>query len=48
MAMNHLRNLRDVLRTGDNEIFVPEEIRKRALRSTQRMVDFVNLKRNID
>jgi len=48
MAMNHLRNLRDVLRTGDNEIHVPEEIRKRALRSTQRMVDFVNLKRNID
>jgi quinolinate synthase len=48
MAMNHLRNLRDVLKTGDNEIHVPEEIRKRALRSTQRMVDFVNLKRNID
>jgi quinolinate synthase len=48
MAMNHLRNLRDVLKTGDNEIHVPEEIRKRALRSTQRMIDFVNLKRNID
>jgi quinolinate synthase len=48
MAMNHLRNLRDVLKTGVNEIHVPEEIRKRALRSTQRMVDFVNLKRNID
>jgi quinolinate synthase len=48
MAMNHLRNLRDVLKTGNNEIHVPEEIRKRALRSTQRMVDFVNLKRNID
>jgi quinolinate synthase len=48
MAMNHLRNLRDVLKTGNNEIHVPEEIRKRALRSTQRMVDFVKLKRNID
>jgi len=48
MAMNHLRNLRDVLKTGGNEIHVPEEIRKLALRSTQRMVDFVNRKRNID
>jgi len=48
MAMNHLRNLRDVLKNGSNEIQVPEEIRIRALRSTQRMVDFVNRKRNID
>jgi len=41
MAMNHLRNLRDVLKTGRNEIQVPEDIRRKALRATQRMVDFV-------
>ena len=41
MAMNHLRNLAEVLRTGSNEIHVPEAIRKQALKSTQRMVDFV-------
>jgi quinolinate synthase len=41
MAMNHLRNLRDVLKTGRNEIHVPEDIRRKALRATQRMVDFV-------
>jgi len=45
MAMNHLRNLRDVLETGANEIHVSEEIRKRALRSTQRMIDFVAMRR---
>jgi len=41
MAMNNLRNLAEVLRTGRNEIHVPGEIGKRALRATQRMVDFV-------
>ena len=41
MAMNHLRNLAEVLRTGSNEIHVPEAIRRQALRATQRMVDFV-------
>ncbi len=41
MAMNHLRNLAEVLRHGNNEIHVPEDIRVRALRATQRMVDFV-------
>jgi quinolinate synthase len=41
MAMNHLRNLRDVLKTGRNEIQLPEDIRRKALRATQRMVDFV-------
>jgi len=41
MAMNHLRNLAEVLRNGNNEIHVPEDIRVRALRATQRMVDFV-------
>jgi quinolinate synthase len=40
MAMNHLRNLAEVLRTGSNEIHVPEEIGRKALRATQRMVDF--------
>ncbi len=41
MAMNNLRNLADVLRTGGNEIHVPEDIRIRALKATQRMVDFI-------
>ncbi|MEN8107373.1 MAG: quinolinate synthase NadA [Pseudomonadota bacterium] len=41
MAMNNLRNLRDVLRNGSNEILVPEDVRQRALKATQRMVDFV-------
>jgi quinolinate synthase len=40
MAMNHLRNLVAVLQNDTNEIQVPEEIRVRALRATQRMVDF--------
>ena len=45
MAMNHLRNLRDVLKTGGNEILVPEDIRRKALKATQRMVDFVTEQR---
>jgi quinolinate synthase len=40
MAMNGLHNLAHVLETGDNEIYVDETIRKEALRSTQRMLDF--------
>lgn len=40
MAMNHLRNLRDVLINGQNEIHVEEKIRKKALMATQRMLDF--------
>jgi len=40
MAMNHLRNLAAVLQNGTNAIEVPEEIRRKALRATQRMVDF--------
>lgn len=40
MAMNSLRNLAEVLETGANEIHVDEEIRKRALKATQRMLDF--------
>lgn len=40
MAMNGLDNLAHVLETGANEIHVEESIRLKALRSTQRMVDF--------
>jgi quinolinate synthase len=40
MAMNALANLAQVLETGDNEIHVEESVRIRALRSTQRMLDF--------
>jgi quinolinate synthase len=40
MAMNDLPDLARVLETGANEIQVPEAIRLRALRSTQRMLDF--------
>jgi len=40
MAMNHLKNLRDVLVNQQNEIHVEEEIRKKALMATQRMLDF--------
>jgi quinolinate synthase len=40
MAMNNLRNLAEVLETGRNEIHVDEAIRVKALRSTQRMIDF--------
>jgi quinolinate synthase len=40
MAMNGLDNLLKVLETGENEIHVDEEIRVKALRSTQRMLDF--------
>jgi quinolinate synthase len=40
MAMNGLHNLLRVLETGENEIRVDEAVRVKALRSTQRMVDF--------
>ena len=40
MAMNGLRNLAAVLETGTNEITIDEDIRRRALRATQRMIDF--------
>jgi quinolinate synthase len=45
MAMNNLRNLAGVLRDGRNEIFVPDDIREKALRATQRMIDFTAGKR---
>jgi len=40
MAMNNLHNLARVLETGENEIHVDEAVRKKALQSTQRMLDF--------
>ncbi len=40
MAMNDLQSLAHVLETGANEIHVEESVRLRALRSTQRMLDF--------
>lgn len=40
MAMNGLRNLAHVLETGENEIHVEESIRRRALRSVNRMLEF--------
>ena len=40
MAMNDLTRLIQVLKTGENEIFVDEEIRRKALVSTRRMLDF--------
>jgi quinolinate synthase len=40
MAMNDLQSLAHVLETGANEIHVEESVRIKALRSTQRMLDF--------
>ena len=40
MAMNSLRNLAEVLETGANEIQVDEAVRVKALKATQRMLDF--------
>jgi quinolinate synthase len=40
MAMNELRNLAGVLETGINEIHVDENVRRKALIATQRMLDF--------
>ena len=42
MAMNDLQSLAHVLETGANEIQVEESVRVRALRSTQRMLDFAS------
>lgn len=41
MAMNGLHNLEHALETGTNEIHVDEAVRLRALRATQRMLNFV-------
>jgi quinolinate synthase len=40
MAMNGLRNLVRVLETGENEIQIDEAVRIKALRATQRMLEF--------
>jgi quinolinate synthase len=40
MAMNELRNLAQVLETGENEIHIDEAVRRKALKSTERMLDF--------
>jgi quinolinate synthase len=40
MAMNGLHNLLEVLKSGNNEVFVEERVRVEALKSTQRMLDF--------
>ncbi len=40
MAMNGLHNLAQVLEKGNNEIHIDEAIRIKALRSTQRLLDF--------
>nr|WP_245795412.1 quinolinate synthase NadA [Thioalkalivibrio denitrificans] len=40
MAMNGLHNLLTTLESGDNEVLVDEALRVKALRSTQRMLDF--------
>ncbi|MBI3898033.1 MAG: quinolinate synthase NadA [Gammaproteobacteria bacterium] len=40
MAMDNLQTVAHVLETGANEIRVDEQIRQRALRATQRMLDF--------
>lgn len=42
MAMNGLHNLLRVLQAGTNEIHVDETIRARALKSTQKMLDFAS------
>lgn len=40
MAMNELENIRDVLRSGNNEILIEENLRQRALVSLDRMMSF--------
>lgn len=40
MGMNALDNLSAVLKQGDNEIFVGEELRLKAMKPLQRMLDF--------
>lgn len=45
MAMNGLRNLVRVLETGDNEIRIDEDIRKRAVIPVKRMLDFADGKK---
>jgi quinolinate synthase len=44
MAMNGLENLEKTLETGDNAIHIDEDIRRQALVSIQRMLDFSEAK----
>ena len=45
MAMNGLRNLVEVLETGQNEIHIDEDIRRRALVSLERLMKFSAMRR---
>lgn len=42
MAMDNLQNVAHVLETGANEIHVDEAIRRKALRATERMLEFAD------
>ncbi|HHI75722.1 MAG TPA: quinolinate synthase NadA [Gammaproteobacteria bacterium] len=45
MAMNALQNLEQVLRSGENAIHIDEAVRRRAVVSIQRMLDFAEQRR---
>ncbi len=45
MAMNSLNNLAETLRSGTNEIFINEAVRREALSSVSRMLDFAQKNR---
>jgi len=45
MAMNHLTSLAMTLASGANEIHVEETVRQRALRATERMIEFADTRR---
>jgi quinolinate synthase len=47
MAMNSLRKLARVLETGGNEITIDEEIRKRAVKPIQRLLDFAKQRNQV-
>jgi quinolinate synthase len=40
MAMDNLQNVAHVLDTGANEVHIPEDVRRKALRATERMIEF--------
>ncbi|HSS65153.1 MAG TPA: quinolinate synthase NadA, partial [Gammaproteobacteria bacterium] len=45
MAMNGLRNLVQVLESGDNEILIEEPVRRRAAVPVKRMLEFATTKK---
>jgi quinolinate synthase len=45
MAMNGLRNLARVLEHGENEVFVDEVIRERAVRPIERLLEFARMRK---